>query len=342
MNTSNEISVIEGNKKKWLLLAFIFSFLLAACILLPNMIKNGGILYLSSDYMSQQIPFNITYNDDLKENGLNYTFKNDLGDNFVSSYSFYDVFSPFNLFNYIFPSDWIPYSLGYIYMLKFAFAALSAFIFLDNIVKNPKLSFLGSILYAFSGFQIVNLIFYHFHDVVVFFPLLLYSLDKLMIENKKGRFAIILGICVITNYIFAFGEMIFLCIYFLINVFFLRYCFTKGNILHGLIESIIALGISAFVLIPSAIEILQNPDANTHIDIKNLLFMPIAEYIKLFQAFILPADNFFKSTFALTNNVLSREICLPFVSVILVIAWIIAKPKDKWNIIIYIYVYYLC
>lgn len=291
---------------------------------------------MSSDFLGQQIPFNMSYNQQLKENGLNYTFKNDLGDNIVSSYSFYDIFSPFNIINYIFPSQYFPYLVGYILMLKFAFTGLFAFLFLNNVVKKPKLAFVGALLYSFSGFQIVNLFFYHFHDVVVFFPLLLLALDKLMMENKKGFFALILGLCIIVNYVFAFGEILFLCIYFIVNVCCKRYKISKKNIIHGIIESLIGLGISAFVLIPSAIEILGNPEATYKMSWKEMLFLPLEEYLKIFQSLLLPPDIYTKDTFILFNNVLSRELCLPFVSIILVIMWIINKPKDVWNILIYV------
>ena len=54
-------------------------------------------------------------------------------------------------------------------MAKYAAAAVCAYSYLKRFV-GKKYAALGAMLYAFSGFQSVNLIFHHFHDAVAFFP----------------------------------------------------------------------------------------------------------------------------------------------------------------------------
>lgn len=70
-------------------------------------------------------------------------------------------------------------------------------------------------LYAFSGFQCCNLVFYHFHDAVALFPLLLIGLEKLQTEKKKGWFAFGIFMNALVNYIFFVGEAIFVIVYYI-------------------------------------------------------------------------------------------------------------------------------
>ena len=72
-----------------------------------------------------------------------------------------------------------------------------------------------SLLYAFSGFSQINLLFYHFHEVIALFPLLLWSLDRLVLDKKRGFFALIVGLSAILNYFFFVGEVLFVILYFL-------------------------------------------------------------------------------------------------------------------------------
>jgi UMF1 family MFS transporter len=60
-----------------------------------------------------------------------------------------------------------------------------------------------------------NLLFYHFHDVVLLFPLLLITFDMLMEERKHGPFIAAVLFNAIVNYFFFFGEVFFLIAYFL-------------------------------------------------------------------------------------------------------------------------------
>ena len=46
-------------------------------------------------------------------------------------------------------------------------------------------------LYSFSGFSIYNIFFNHFHEAMVFFPLLLAALDEHMATQAPRRLALL-------------------------------------------------------------------------------------------------------------------------------------------------------
>ena len=170
------------------LLSFLLSFLLGTIITLPWIITGKGMFSLVADYNFQQIPFNININNSIKEGSIFWTWYNELGSNFIGTYSFYNLFSPFNMIGYLFPAKFFPYLAGILLILKYAVSGFTAYLFLQRYVKNKNYAVLGSLLYSFSGFQLTNVLFFHFHDVVAFFPLLLYSLDNLMYDDKKHLF----------------------------------------------------------------------------------------------------------------------------------------------------------
>ena len=75
--------------------------------------------------------------------------------------------------------------MGFLYILKYMIASITAFYYLKMFVKEEKFAVLGALMYAFSGYQTVNLMYYHFHDVVALFPLLMIGIEKLLREKKS-------------------------------------------------------------------------------------------------------------------------------------------------------------
>ena len=138
--------------KNKLLLSFILSIILGSIIVVPNIIVGHGIYSLSADLNEQQIPFNMIINESLKNGSFLWTWFNDLGSNFIGTFSFYNLFSPFNIIGYLFPSTWFPYLIGPLFILKYGIAGLTSYLFLKRYVKNKNYAVLGSLLYAFSGF----------------------------------------------------------------------------------------------------------------------------------------------------------------------------------------------
>ena len=85
-----------------------------------------------------------------------------------------------------FAPEAFPYLIPALYVLKYMAAACTAYLYLSRMVKKPRSAAAGAILYAFSGFQTVNLMFYHFHDVVALFPLMLAGIE-IVHENPKNK-----------------------------------------------------------------------------------------------------------------------------------------------------------
>ena len=161
--------------RRWLLLAFVLNFAIAAAALLPYMIRDGGLLLVAADFDAEQLSYNMLCNNAIKSGEVLWNWRIDIGSDFVSSFSFYTLGSPFFWLSFLFPASAFPYLVGWIYVLKYAVAGLTSFAYFRR-SASEKSALLGSVLYAFSGFSCINVVFYHFHDVIALFPLLMLSL----------------------------------------------------------------------------------------------------------------------------------------------------------------------
>lgn len=134
----------------------------------------------------------------------------DLGTSAINGLSFYNLGSPFLWIALIFPVRCFPYIVGFLYILKYTIAAVFSYLYIKLFVNDSKYAIIGALLYSFSSFQATNLLFYHFHDVVAFFPLLLYGLEKLIQEKQYFQlFVFAVFINCFLNYYFLFRNAFF-------------------------------------------------------------------------------------------------------------------------------------
>ena len=199
------------------LCCLILAFFCALLSFLPLLLQDGGKLLFMSDYLEQQIPFGMYINESIKSGQVYWSWGMDLGTNFIGAFSFYLLGSPFFWLSMPFPSSWYIYIAGIIYILKYMVAALTAFLWLRRQVNGENAALFGALLYAFSGFQSLNLIFSHFHDVAALFPLLLLAVDLWVQEGRRWPLALAACINLLTNYVFFVGEVVFLAVYYLVR-----------------------------------------------------------------------------------------------------------------------------
>lgn len=221
--------------------------------------RNGGIFTYYGDYNCQQIAFYMHAHELVTSGQIGWDWNTDLGVNFIGSYSFYLLFSPFFWLTLPFETSAVPYLMAPLFVLKFMTAALTSYLFLARFVKDKSFAAIGALLYAFSGYSIYNLFFNHFLDVVAFFPLILIGLEMLITEDKHGLFAAAVAINAIVNYWFFIGEVVFTVLYFCIRITDKEIQKKLRAFIFVAAESVIGLLIAAFAVLPSVLMILDNP-----------------------------------------------------------------------------------
>ncbi|MEG1981419.1 MAG: YfhO family protein [Clostridia bacterium] len=327
--------------KKQCLCVFLIALVLTSFIYVIFMIQDGGAFFFYGDYNVQQIPFYMEANRAIKAGEFMWDFNTDLGINFLGSYTFYLLGSPFFWISLLFPFKMMAYVLPYLMGLKIATAALFAFIFIKRYVKKSDFAMFSALLYAFSGFTIYNIFFNHFTESIAFFPLLLIGMDKLIYDDKKGFFIIAVFLNAAANYYFFIAECVFLLIYFFVRVVTNSYpTLTVKKYTLVFVEGFLGIGIAAVFLIISFLAVIQIDRASTKLSgLDILLYNDIQIYPNILEAFFMPPEipafpNLFSKIGARWSSVAAW---LPLFSMTGVIAYVMRKRKDWLSYLIPIF-----
>ena len=260
--------------------------------------KNGEN-YLLADMASQ---YNSLYNyihDVLVGNdSIFYSFSKGLGGNMASTFGYY-LASPFNIL-YMFVSKVdTPFMTFIILLIKFGLCSLFMNMFLNHKYKPKFTNLIFSVSYALMGFTTVYYFNNMWFDVIYMVPLVMIGINKL-IDGNIPFYIITLALSIIFNFYMAYMLCIFCVIYFLYELFckykFKEFKKYKNIIFRFILSSILAAGISAFILIPSVINL--SHVMRFELD-KNLLNVNAEQIYKTFL------NNVFSKTYLGTHNTTS-------------------------------------
>ena len=322
------------------LLICVFCSLLMASVSFGYFIyKGNGAFTLVSDFNAQELTFAAAVRHALIFRPLGQWIWNlDLGSSLINGFSFYNIGSLFFWISMLFTKISFPYLAGYLYILKYVVASITAYYYIKIFVKDSKYAVIGALLYSFSGFQTTNLIF-HFHDVVAFFPMMLLGLE-LVIKDKKYTpvfiFAIFLN-C-ITNYFFFIQEVIFVVLYFVVrewsdigkNAFFKR-------TLRYIFSGVLGVGMASIIFVPSIIYIMGNPRSESALYLQNLAY-DARNLLFIIKGMIMPGDVMKDQSILFSANFNSTSCYLPVFGAAFSIMYIFKNKGWLRNLLLALFV----
>lgn len=288
---------------------FVIALITAAVIFLPFVIYDRGYFLYYGDFNVQQIPFYLTAHDKVQSGDIFWDWGTDLGANFIGSYTFYLLTSPFFWLTLLFPSGVVPFLMAPLLVLKFACAGVTGFAFLKRFTANSQYAVIGALLYAFCGFNQFNIFFNHFHEAVIVFPLLLVALEEFVVNGRRGCFAIAVAGCAVINYFFFFGQVTFTLIYFFLRCFSPDFRMNAKRFLLLVFEAVLGVLLACAVLLPSALAIIDNPrTSSTYTGMNLLLYGNVQRYGLILESLFFPPDipsrpNFFPDSNAKWSSV---------------------------------------
>lgn len=317
--------------------AFFWGLLLAACVIVPVMIYDNGYFLYYGDFNVQEIPFYRLAHDTILSGDIGWSHLTDLGSNFIGSYSFYLLGSPFFYLTLLLPSELVAYAFGPLLILKLGCCSLTAYIYLRRYVRDPRYAVIGGLLYAFSGFSVYNLFYFHFHEAMIVFPLLLAALDEFHVTKRRGVVALALTFAAVINYYFFFGQALFLLIYYIVKLISRSYRFRVKEFFLLSAEAVIGVMLAMFLLLPSVAAITGNYRTSQLISGWNAVVYPASQrYIQILCAMFFPGDlparaNFTPSAGGKWSSV---AVYLPMFSMTFVIAFFRKYKKSFLNILL--------
>lgn len=136
-----------------------------------------------------------------------------LGADNVVSNTYYGLFSPFTFPILFFPRDFVPQAMAICTIAKLVVGALLFRIYLKYMGASERSARIFSIAYAFMGWTAFYLWFNNFAEVLTFFPLILFGIEKII--RQKQIWACSLGFFLmgLGNYFFLLTFGIFGVVY---------------------------------------------------------------------------------------------------------------------------------
>ncbi|MCI8360370.1 MAG: YfhO family protein [Clostridiales bacterium] len=280
-----------GRQKELHWKTFLVALATAAAFFLPFIIMDHGYFFFYGDFNVQQIPFYKMCHQMIREGNIFWNWQTDLGVNFIGSYSFYLLGSPFFWLTLPFPNWMVPYLIAPLLILKFACSAFTAYFYIRRFTRTPYAAMLGGLLYAFSGFSVYNIFFNHFHEAIVFFPVLLLAVEQFIADNRRGALSVAVFICALSNYFFFFGMVVFCAIYWFIRLLAGSWRLTVKRALAFFGEILLGVGLAAVILVPAFFSVMQNSRVTEHLyGWDAILYGKEQIYTNIFQCFFFPPD----------------------------------------------------
>ncbi len=293
---SDASPLIHPARRFSLLRSFGRNFMLALVLFMPFLVIDKGFFLYCGDFNSQQQPFTYHMTQLIKAAFAEgsfpaYSWATDLGTGFVEGYSFYLLGSPFFWLGSLLPQGWTPYLLAPLLCLKFAVAGTAATLWARRYTKTTAGAELAGVLYAFCGFNIYNIFFNHFVDVAAVFPLLLWSVDEFFENDRRAVFPLTAALCLAVNYFFFVGQVVFVCIYFVIRVLCGDWKPTLKKFGVFCFEAVLGVGLAMAIALPSFFQVINNPRVGSFYDGLDILFYwRTQQYLAIFTSAFLPQD----------------------------------------------------
>lgn len=325
--------------KEMKLKTFILALATATAFFLPYIILGQGYFIFYGDFNVQQIPFYQLCHRMIKEGNIFWNWGTDLGVNFIGSYSFYLLGSPFFWLTIPFPEWMLPYLMGPLLILKFACAALTGYMYIRRFTKSPNAAMLGGMLYAFSGFSVYNIFFNHFHEAIITFPLLLLAIELFIAENRRGPVVLAVFICAFTNYFFFFGMVVFVIIYWFVRTLTGKWRISVGRFLWLMFECIVGVALAAIILVPSFLTVIQNTRLESYLYGWDAILHPRGQmYLNILEIFFFPPDIPARPVFFPDANVKWSSLggWLPVFGLVGALTWMRTNKKHWINKLVWI------
>ena len=172
----------------------------------------------SGDYSQQAFPFYYNFYDDwwtfFKTGKFPFYDSNTfIGADNVLANTYYGLFSPFTFPILLFPREFIPQAMALCSIAKLVTGGLLFRVYLKYMGCTETTARIFSIAYAFTGWMAYYLWFNTFYEVMSFFPLIIFGIEKVIREKKIWAVSLGFFLMGIGNYFFLLTMGIFGVIY---------------------------------------------------------------------------------------------------------------------------------
>lgn len=169
----------------------------------------GDKTILMSDMSSQYVEFFCA----LKHGDLFFSWSKALGTSYIGVFSYY-VSSPLSLLTLLVPNEAMPVGLMFLTVLKIGLAGLSFAVFAQRRFSGSGGAvLLGAVCYALMSYNAVYSICIMWLDGVIWLPLILLALERILEGKGAGPFTAALTVCFFSTWYISYMAGIFCALY---------------------------------------------------------------------------------------------------------------------------------
>ena len=243
------------------------------------LVENNFSLAYGGDYTAQYIPMGYhvwDYYHEWFRTGHFTLFDEELylGANSFGSNAYYGLFSPFNIIVVILPREIVPQSVAICSIIKLACAGLFFSLYMkDSFKVKENVSFICGIAYGFAGWGAFYLWYNNYQDILVFFPIVLWGIERVIQQKKPWVLTIGVFLIAICNYVLMVPYIICAFFYAMFRYFqTIKTRTVKSNLITlglGVVGFTGGLLLSLFVFFPALMATMASPklDNNSYSDL---------------------------------------------------------------------------
>ena len=258
-------------------------------LILAHIAPFGDKTFLMFDLKRQYVDYYAYYRTILTgKNNIFYSFATTLGSGTIGFFAYY-LTSPFIMLLSLFSQARIYLGVTLIIGLKLMLAAFIMDFTLQKAFGTSKRVsvfdrssasiYIGAVSWAFSGFLFAHSMNLMWIDVVMLLPLYIYFLEKLLVKNEKVPFIVLLSMMVLLNYYITYQVVLFTGLWTISRIIVRGLKKPVVLIARVIYSAAISGAISAFLMIPTFLELMDSPKDVTQLGLKlknnNLSFVDL-------------------------------------------------------------------
>ncbi|AKP64186.1 glycosyltransferase [Levilactobacillus koreensis JCM 16448] len=272
----------------WLL--YTASFVVIATLSFGVLSLAGRTFIWDMDGIAQHYPIMHEFQRLLHHGGLgsltgwSWTFG--IGADKLTTLAYYVLGDPFAYLLALLPTKMLETGYGWMVIARLYVSGLAIIPLAKQYHFRPSSQWLGALAYAFTGYSLMVGVHHPFFLLpMIFFPLLLVGINRILEGHSWTLLGLITGITVLSNFYFAYilglGSLIYLLIRW-------RHCQTAGTLkikgwqvlLRSILAAVGGLLVSGILILPSALMMLSSTRTNGTFA-NGLTLYPISYYLQL-------------------------------------------------------------
>ena len=259
---------------------YLASFAIPAAMLLlvyrsMGMAPWGDRTILISDMADQYVEFFCA----LKQGDVFFSWGKTMGTSYIGVFSYY-VSSPLSILTLLVPNENMPVGLMFLTVFKLGLAGLSYGVYSTHKFPGAEITtVLCASCYGLMSYNIAFSLSIMWLDGVIWLPLILLALERVLDGKGAGPFIAALTVCFLSTWYISYMIGIFCCVYLTVRLVTLKP--DRGALLQVLKRffggALCALGLTAWMWLPTFLAMFYGKFQESGWDVSTVVYGPLSD-----------------------------------------------------------------